>query len=64
MTKHLVDHRSPSQGGRFKNFVNVEKNSGEEGSHPASRKLAKRSVERSDARRMQEYLRIERGHKA
>jgi hypothetical protein len=64
MTKHLADHRSPSQGGRVKNFVNVEKLSGDEGSHPASKKLAKRGVERSDTRRMQEYLRIERGHKA
>jgi hypothetical protein len=64
MSKHLADHRTASDGGRVKHFLNLEKQNGEEGSHPATRQVASRPVERSDARRMEEFLRIERGNVA
>tara|TARA_R110002096_G_scaffold291969_4_gene486186 strand:- start:3212 stop:3406 length:195 start_codon:yes stop_codon:yes gene_type:complete len=64
MSKHLADHREASDGGRAKNFINLEKQRGAEGSHPATRKVATRPVVRSDARRIQEFLRIERGDTA
>ncbi len=64
MSRHSVDHRKSTEGGRLKNFIKVEKNSGEEGTHPASKKLYERPAERGDAARVREYVRIERGHKA
>jgi len=64
MSKHLADHRTASDGGRAKNFVTLEKQRGAEGSHPAVRQIATRPVARTDARRMQEFLRIERGDSA
>jgi hypothetical protein len=60
MSKHLADHRSPSDGGRAKNFVAVERKSGAEGSHPASQEVTRRAKDRNDGRRMQEFLRIDR----
>jgi hypothetical protein len=61
MSKHVADHRAASDGGRVKHFVTLEKQNGAEGSHPATIELTTRPVERSDAKRMQEFLRIERG---
>ena len=60
MSKHIADHRVPSDGGRARNFVAVERKSGAEGSHPASREVTRRAKDRNDARRMQEYLRIDK----
>ena len=64
MSKHLADHRAASEGGRAKHFTALDKQRGPEGSHPATRQLSARPVARSDGRRMQEFLRIERGEKA
>jgi len=64
MSKHLADHRTASDGGRARNFVTLEKQRGAEGRHPATVALITRPVERSDTRRVQEFLRIERGDTA
>ncbi|SPH23630.1 hypothetical protein DEA8626_02696 [Defluviimonas aquaemixtae] len=64
MSRHAVDRRKSPEGGRLKNFIEVEKNSGEEGTHPASKALSERPVKRAEAKRLREYVRIERGHKA
>ncbi|MCA0271243.1 MAG: hypothetical protein LCH69_04150 [Proteobacteria bacterium] len=64
MSRHVADRRKPDEGGRLKNFVRVEKISGEEGSHPATRALHERPAERTDSARLREFARIDRGHTA
>lgn len=64
MSRHVADRRKPDEGGRLKNFVRVEKTSGEEGSHPATRALHERPAERTDSARLREFARIDRGHTA
>jgi hypothetical protein len=61
MARHIVDHRSASEGGRLKNYIEVEKAHGTEGSHPATKALHERPTERDDAAKLREYSRIERG---
>ena len=65
MSRHPVDHRSPSDGARTEHFAQVERRSGEAGSHPAIRALHRRPVVRGagDAR-VPAYARIERGREA
>ncbi|MEI4488104.1 hypothetical protein V8J36_18075 [Frigidibacter sp. MR17.14] len=63
MSRHLVDKRSPSDGGRMKHFVAAERRSGPEGSHPAvMTKLREPKLVAGGTRRMKEFLRIARGH--
>lgn len=62
MSRHVADRRKPDEGGRLKNFVRVERETGEEGSHPAARAVHERPAERSDSARLREFARIERGH--
>ncbi|MDO8984007.1 hypothetical protein [Cypionkella sp.] len=58
MTKHLVDHRTASEGGRLQNFLRLERSQ----SATAPRTLHQRPQTRSNANsRLQHYLRIERG---
>ncbi|MCV2873992.1 hypothetical protein OEZ71_16980 [Defluviimonas sp. WL0050] len=64
MSRHIVDRRKSPEGGRLKNFVEVEKTHGEEGSHPAAKALHERPVERNNSAKLREYFRIERGHTA
>lgn len=64
MTRHLADRRAPSAGARARRFMEVERKQGDEGSHPASQALTRRPKDRDDARRVQEFLRIERGVEA
>ena len=65
MSRHPVDHRSPSDGGRTEHFAQVERQSGEEGSHPATKALHRRPAERSKTDpRVPEYTRIEKGREA
>jgi hypothetical protein len=61
MARHIVDHRSAPEGGRLKNFIEVEKAQGAEGSHPATKAVHERPAERDDAAKLREYSRIERG---
>ena len=64
MSRHIADRREPDQGGRLKNYVELERSMGEPGSHPASRGLHERPASRSDAMRLREFARIERGRTA
>ena len=64
MSRHIVDHRKSPEGGRLKNFVELEKARGEEGTHPASKALHERPVERDKSSKLREYTRIERGDTA
>jgi hypothetical protein len=64
MSRHVADRRKSDEGGRLKNFVRVERETGEEGSHPAARALHERPAERSESARLREFARIERGHTA
>lgn len=64
MSRHIVDHRKSPEGGRLKHFVELEKSHGEEGSHPASRALHERPVERDTSSKLRQYTRIERGDTA
>ncbi|WP_343080326.1 hypothetical protein [Ostreiculturibacter nitratireducens] len=61
MSRHPVDHRDPPEGGRVEHYVDIERKSGEEGSHPASKEVSKRPVDRSKSRRTEEFVRIEKG---
>ncbi|MDB5663593.1 hypothetical protein [Cypionkella sp.] len=61
MTKHIADRREPSNGARLQHFLRLAR----EASPAAPRQLHQRPQTRSeDNRRMQEYLRIERGIEA
>lgn len=61
MSRHVADRRKPDQGGRLKNYLDVERSTGEEGSHPSTRMLHERPSGRSAATRLREFARIERG---
>ncbi len=61
MSRHLADHRSQSDGGRLKHFYRIEKAEGGDSNHDAGRMLHKRHLARAGARRLEHYLRIERG---
>lgn len=64
MSRHITDHRPAADApdGRLKHFMAVEKR--EAGPHPASLDLIKRGRMDENARRMREFLRIERGREA
>jgi hypothetical protein len=64
MSRHVADKRKPDQGGRLKNYLEVERATGAEGSHPASRALHARPAGRSETARLREFARIERGQTA
>ena len=65
MTRHIADRRSPPEAGRVKQFMELARREGSEGSHPATQALLRRSRLGSEtARRVKEFLRIERGHQA
>jgi hypothetical protein len=64
MSRHIVDHRKSPEGGRLKNFVELERAHGEAGSHPAAKALHERPVTRDKSSKLREYVRIERGETA
>lgn len=65
MSRHPVDHQSPSEGGRARNYSEIERTKGEEGSHPSARALHRRPADRSESDpRVEEYTRIEKGREA
>ena len=58
MSKHLADHREPSQGGRMKHFLRLARDRSE----AAWRAVWQRKFERAAGnRRVVEYIRIARG---
>lgn len=65
MSRHPIDKREPTDGGRVKNFAEVERRQGEEGSHPATAVLHRRPKDAPETnRRAAEFARIDRGHRA
>ncbi len=64
MTKHLADHRNPPKFLRRKHFWALEREPSEATPHPVIRTLAQRPQPRTDAMRLQQFLRIERGEMA
>ncbi len=65
MSRHIVDHRAAPEAGKLKRFVELERLSGDEGSHRAVQELARRAAGAGAAsRRMAEFLRIDRGWRA
>lgn len=61
MTKHLTDHRSPSDTARKLHFWAIGRRADMDTPHPAIRALTQRAQDRNDGPRVQHYLRIERG---
>lgn len=59
MTRHLADHRTPSQGGRMKHFLRIAREAGS-----VWRRLWKAPrAEHAEGRAVVEFARIERGRK-
>ena len=58
MTKHLADHRTPSQGGRLQHFLRIARDRSE-----AAWRAAWQRPRETDGghRRVVEYVRIEKG---
>ncbi|HEY0214724.1 MAG TPA: hypothetical protein VGC40_14290 [Paenirhodobacter sp.] len=58
MTRHLLDRTTPqTEGARLKHFIELARR---EGIHPAIHELGQRPVLGRSARKVQEFLRIER----
>lgn len=64
MARHVADKRAPSDGGRVKAFVAVERRQGAEEGHPAVKALAQREQTRGSGARVRQFLRIARGREA
>lgn len=65
MSRHLTDHREPSDGSRVKNFTQLDRETGAEGSHPAAQALNRRPAGRTERNaRLAEFTRIDRGRTA
>lgn len=59
MSRHLADHRKPSQGGRMKHFLQIARGAA---SGEIWHKLWQRPAERGESnRRVAEYVRIDKG---
>jgi hypothetical protein len=52
MTRHIADHRSPSQGGRLKHYLRIARSGG---------RIWHRSESPASNRRLVEFCRIARG---
>jgi hypothetical protein len=64
MTKHLADHRTPSDTVRRANFWAIEQRREDAPLHKSIRSLSQRPQPRTDTIRLRHYLRIERGVQA
>jgi len=64
MTRRDDVMSGPSASERLRRFVQIDRTEGAEGSHPAARATHERPQTRSDAARVREYTRIERGRTA
>lgn len=60
MGRHLADHRQSSDGARTKQFLKIERASGEEGSHPQTKAVFARPTLRDASAKVREFVRIER----
>lgn len=61
MTRHLADHRTPSQGARFVRYLAIDRT---EGDGAVWRKLLRPQSPATGNRRLVEFLRIARGRSA
>ncbi len=61
MSRHIIDHRTAPEAARKRNFWALEWRNGSDGPHPAVRALHERPAERDSARKVAEFLRIDRG---
>ena len=59
MSRHLADHRSPSDGSRMRNFMRLARDRSERMWEEVRRKSPS---EAEPGRRTAEFARIERGH--
>jgi hypothetical protein len=59
MTRHLADHRSPSDGGRVRHFLRLAREGG-----GIWKRLARAPRRHDGSRRVLEFLRIARGRSA
>lgn len=64
MTRHVADRRETTGNSRLKRFAEIERAHGPEGSHPAAKALHGRPTDRSEASRMRQFARIDRGQTA
>ncbi|MBS0563651.1 MAG: hypothetical protein JSR87_03985 [Proteobacteria bacterium] len=64
MSRHKIDKRPATDGGRVRNFCRIERAGAEDAPRQAVRNLHQRPLARSGAARMENYLRIERGQTA
>ncbi len=61
MTRHLADHRSPSQGARIVRYLSIDRSDGD---CAVWRRLLRPQSPANGNRRLVEFLRIARGHNA
>lgn len=73
MTRHITDRERMGEGGRTARYAEIERQTGAEGAHPAAREMTRRprmaggdkaGGDKAATRRMEAFLRIERGHRA
>lgn len=64
MSKHPLDRQTAASPSRAERFAEIERRSGEEGSHPAAQKAHQQPKARSESARLKEFARVERGDKA
>ncbi|MFT4151860.1 MAG: hypothetical protein QM656_16785 [Paracoccaceae bacterium] len=64
MTRHIADRKEGRSAARARRFVEVERQKGEEGSHPATKAAVARPHAARSGRRVAEFARIARGHMA
>ncbi|MDO9524170.1 MAG: hypothetical protein Q7J57_01305 [Gemmobacter sp.] len=61
MTRHVADKRTPSDGGRTKAFLDIERKQGAEEAHPSVQALTRRTRGASGSEGLRQFLRIARG---
>jgi hypothetical protein len=63
MTRHIIDHRKTSQGGRTRAFLSLDR-ANPDRLHPATRTLHQRRRTDASGKGLAQFLRIARGHPA
>ena len=61
MSKHPLDRQDAASPSRAKRFVETERRTAPEGSHPTAQKAHRQPKDRADGARLKEYTRVERG---
>ena len=64
MPKHVLDRRAMPDGSRAERFAEIARKTGPDGAHAAVKEVLKRPKARSDAARLTQFTRIERGEEA